>query len=352
MPDRMVLMDKQKAQELLAFAEDARTQLKGLEASAVLKGLEQQHEDMKSAMGSFIERGQPDQALRLATSLVPFWMARKRIDEGISWLTRALAMVGGDDVHRGHALFSKGYLAFWKGDDELSSLLQRQAVNLGRHIKDPTIIALALVGLARLAIRSDIPEAQRLCREAMEATEGTADRDGRSSAMHVLAVAAQMAGNFGEARDLMRGRIKLARETGNFATVAIESNNLSMVERQLGNNDEAEVLALEALDISSRRGDGLAIAWNLNGLAAAVANRGVFERAAKLIGAADTAMKSAGGAWPPDELVHYDRTVSSLTEALGDAEFARCREAGRSMTSADAIDFALGKSNAPQLPPA
>jgi hypothetical protein len=169
--------------------------------------------------------------------------------------------------------------------------------------------------------------------------------------MNVLAVAAQMAGNLGEARDLMRDRIKLAREAGNFATVAIESNNLSMVERQLGNNDEAEALAREALDISSRRGDSLAIAWNLNGLAASEANRGIFERAAKLIGAADTAMRTAGGAWPPDELVHYDRTVASLTTALGEAEFARCREAGRSLTAAAAIAFALGRNNAPPCPP-
>jgi hypothetical protein len=49
--------------------------------------------------------------------------------------------------------------------------------------------------------------------------------------MHVLAVAAQMAGNFLEARELMSARIALAREMGNLATVSIESNNLSMVER-------------------------------------------------------------------------------------------------------------------------
>jgi hypothetical protein len=40
-----------------------------------------------------------------------------------------------------------------------------------------------------------------------------------------------MAGNFLEARELMSARIALAREMGNLATVSIESNNLSMVER-------------------------------------------------------------------------------------------------------------------------
>ena len=160
--------------------------------------------------------------------------------------------------------------------------------------------------------------------------------------MHVLAVAAQMAGDFLEARDMMRQRIDLARESGNLAVISIESNNLSMVERQLGNFDEAEALAREALDISRRRGDGLAIAWNLNGLAAATAGRGDLERAATLIGAADAAMEGAGGAWPPDELVHYERTLTALTGAMAPLTFERARSAGRSMTTPEAVAFALG----------
>jgi hypothetical protein len=114
-----------------------------------------------------------------------------------------------------------------------------------------------------------------------------------------------------------------------------------MVERQLGNLDEAEALAREALDISYRRGDSLAIPWNLNGLAAVTAYRGEFDRAATLIGAADAAMDAAGGAWPPDELVHYERTVATLTEMRGPVALERLRAAGRSLTTSEAVDFAL-----------
>jgi hypothetical protein len=106
-----------------------------------------------------------------------------------------------------------------------------------------------LVGLARIALRTDVAEARRLCREAIAITDGTDDRSGRSSAMHVLGVAAQMAGDFLEARTVMSARIALAREMNNLATISSEAGNLSMVERQLGNLDEAEALAREALDI-------------------------------------------------------------------------------------------------------
>lgn len=101
-----------------------------------------------------------------------------------------LALPGGDDAHRGRASFDAGYLAFWKGDDERSTSLQNRALELGREANNPSITALALVGLARIALRTeDVKEARRLCREALAVTEGTADRVGRSSAMHVLGVA-------------------------------------------------------------------------------------------------------------------------------------------------------------------
>jgi tetratricopeptide (TPR) repeat protein len=335
-------MDPQTAQSLLNFAEEAGAGLRGLEAKALFEQLDQRYGDLQSAIEWFIAHGRPDESFRLATSLVLFWMATKRLDEGFAWFERALALPGGDDAYRGRALFDAGYLAFWKGDDERSSSLHHQALELGRQTNNPTVTALALVGLARIALRTDVEEARRLCREALVVTEGTADRVGRSSAMHVLAVAAQMAGDFLEARELMSQRIALAREQGNLATISSEAGNLSMVERQLGNLDEAEALAREALEIDLQRGDELSIPWKVNGLAAVAADRGDFNRAAALIGIADTTMEAASGAWPPDELVHYERTVATLTEAMGPAEFEQARLAGRSMTTPEAVDFALG----------
>ena len=340
-------MDARTAESLLNFAEGAGPRLRGLEAKAAFEQLDQQYDDLQLAMQWFIEQERANEAFRLASSLTAFWMATKRLDEGSAWFDRTLALPGGDDALRGRASFDAGYLAFWKGDDERSSSLQNQAVELGRQKNNPTITALALVGLARIALRTeDVEEARRLCREALAITEGTADRAGRSSAMHVLAVAAQMAGDFLEARDLMSRRIALAREMGNLATVSSEAGNLSMVERQLGNFDEAEALAREALGIDYRRGDGQGIPWKVNGLAAVATDRGEFDRAATLIGIADATMKAAGGAWPPDERQHYERTVATLTEAMGSAEFERARARGYSMTTSEAVDFALGTRSA------
>lgn len=337
-------MNAQRADSLLIAAEDAGPALRGIDSKAAFQQLGQQYGDLQLALKWFVEHGRADEALRLASALVAFWMATKRLDEGSAWLDRVLALAGGEDGSRGRALFDAGYLAFWKGEDARSASFQNRAVELGRQTNNPTVIALALVGLARIALRTSVEDARRLCREALAVTEGTSDRLGRSSAMHVLAVGAQMAGDLIEARDLMTQRIALAREAGNFAVISSEAGNLCMVERRLGNLDHAEELGREALDIDRRRGDELAIPWKVNGLAAVAAARGDFARAAKLIGIADAAMEGAGGAWPPDEWQQYEQTVTAVSEAIGSAALDQERLVGRAMTTPEAIDLALARS--------
>jgi len=280
------VMDARAAESFLSLAERISPGLKGIDAKAKFDQLEQRHDDLVAAMQWFIDQGRTDEGIRLATSLAPFWMATKRLDEGSAWFDRTLASPGGEDAIRGQAYFQAGLLVFWTGRDDQSAALHNRALEIGRRLGDPTLTAQALTGLARIALRSDVIEARRLCREALAVTEGTADRLGRSNAIHVLGVTAQMTGDLREARQWMNQRIALARETGSYAAVGMESGNLSMVERQLGNLERADALSREALDIYRKRGDEWAMPYGISGLAAVATERGEFERAATLVGAA------------------------------------------------------------------
>ena len=97
----------------------------------------------------------------------------------------------------------------------------------------------------------------------------------------------------------------MGRSRGNEFVVWIESANLSMVERQLGNLDRAEQLSRQALSLVVRRADEMATAWVLNGLAAVTAAKADHERAAVSVGAAEGLLDDAGGEWPPDERAQY-----------------------------------------------
>jgi tetratricopeptide (TPR) repeat protein len=334
-------VDARAAESLLDFGERAGPGLQGLDRKAVFEQLEERYGDLLEAIQWFVEHGRTDEALRLARSLSSFWMATRRLDEGSEWFDRALGSPGGDDVNRGRGSFEAGLLVFWTGDDDRAATLHRRALEIGRRIDDPTVTAVALTGLARIALRSDVAEARRLCQEALEVTEGTEDRVGRSNAVHVLGVAAQMGGDLREARELMNERIALARQLGSFLGIASESANLSAVERQLGNLDRAEELAREALEISRQREDEWLIPYVLNALAAIAVERGDNERAATLIGAAEAMVEAQNAEWPPDEREHYDRTVAKLADAMGAAGYERVRDRGRAMAAGEAVDYAL-----------
>ena len=119
-----------------------------------------------------------------------------------------------------------------------------------------------------------------------------------------------------------------------------------MVERQLGNRDTAEGLDLEALEIEERTGGRFTMPFAMSGLASIAAERGQYERAAILVGAAEAMMEAQGMAWPPDERPHYERLLDVLPDALGPGEFDRARATGRSMPPGDAVTFALDTASA------
>jgi hypothetical protein len=150
-----------------------------------------------------------------------------------------------------------------------------------------------------------------------------------------------MAGEFEGAREVMTRRLELGRATGNEFIVWVESSNLSMVERQLGNLDRAEALSRQALTIVQARGDAMAIPWIINGLAAVTAAKGDLERAATLNGLAAGLLEQAGGEWPPDEREQYEGTLEAIRAGLEPDAIDRARAAGAGMSVEEGVAFAL-----------
>jgi tetratricopeptide (TPR) repeat protein len=333
-------VDEAAAQSLLGLAEELAPGLRGLDRAEVFGRLEAREEELVAALTWFVEARRTDEAIRLTRSLAPFWQATRRLDVATEWFERALALDGGDDALRGRALVEAGFFSFLRGDDATATALYGRA----REAGSPTAAALALGGLARIALRDgDLEEARRLALEALALSDSSADPIGRGGAAHVLGVTAQMRGELEEARRWISERIALAREDGNYAIVGLEASNLAMVERQLGNLDRAEQLLREAMEIFHRRRDEWAIPFGLNGLAAVSVERGQPGRAATLAAAADAMVAAQSATWPPDELEHYERTVAAVEAVLDPSELDRVRAAGRAMDADAAVGYALSR---------
>jgi predicted ATPase len=81
-------MDARTAEALRDLAEEAGPALARLDRRALLQQLEDRHDELPAAMDWFIEQRRADDATRIATSLAPFWMATRRLDEGLQWFAR------------------------------------------------------------------------------------------------------------------------------------------------------------------------------------------------------------------------------------------------------------------------
>jgi hypothetical protein len=77
------------------------------------------------------------------------------------------------------------------------------------------------------------------------------------------------------------------------------------------------------------------------GLAGAAAGRGHYERAARLIGAAEASREALGRDRSAFEQSAHDRRVASTLAGLGGTAFAAAWAEGRAMTLEQAIEYAL-----------
>jgi tetratricopeptide (TPR) repeat protein len=334
-------MDATHAQTLLAMAEQAAEASRGPDGKAALERLESEYDDLLAALGWFVDQERTDEALRTANALYRFWITKQRFEEGARWFDRALGAPDGDDTIRGRATVNAGFMPFWMGHDDRAAELFSRGLEIGRRLDDAPLISQALGGLARVALRNDVPEGRRLAREALDVSVPADDEAGRSNALHLLGVGAQIAGDLPEAREWMTQRLALVRTQGNQFLIASEAANLSMVERQLGNLDAAESLVREALEISEAIGDKFITPFAFSGLASIATERGEHARAATLVGAAERLMEEQHMAWPPDERPHYERLLADLPASMGADEFERARASGRSISTSAAVDLAL-----------
>ena len=333
-------MDTAEAQELYELAEAGRIAARTHQPDAE-KPVETRYPDVLAALDWHLGRGEVDVGCRLATALVTFWLGTNRIPDGDAWFARLLAAPGVADVTRALALHEHGYLISWAGAHDRAAQRFRESLDLASSLGDVSLQALALAGLARVALYTDPSEAVRVLREGLELTRDLADDDpGRSSAIHVLGPALQMSGDLEGAREVIEARLAMAERQGIGFVVWSESANLSMVERQLGNLDRAHELSRRAVDTETARGHDVYLSWTLNGLAAVMAAEGDLIRAATVLGAAAARLERGGGEWPPDELEQYNETFVVL-RVLPPEELEQVRAVGAAMTREQVVEYVL-----------
>jgi predicted ATPase/DNA-binding SARP family transcriptional activator len=295
--------------------------------------------------------------------------ARRLLEESL-----ALARQTGDRGLMAPSLESLGRICLVQGDWTRARELLEESVEQARAAKNKNRLLWALEALAEvLSQQGDHERAKSLWEELLLLARELRipGKIGVMIAKRVLhglsfdeglQTARQAAGEYGP--DVLRGALvasvahapsyeealqwieRTAREYGPGTTIH-PLGALGHVARERGDYDWATTCYRRSLVMRQEVGDTLALARSLEDFAGLAARQQQWERAAKLLGAAEGTC--IGQDWTPPVAIpeEYKRTVEVARAALSEEAFAAAWEAGRAMTLQAAVEYALEEAAAP-----
>ena len=334
---------RRHAEHFLALAEEAEPHFLGKDAAASLDRWEQEHDNVRAALGWAIERGETEISLRLAAALWRFWHLRGHLSEGRKWLEDVLRTGGGRTAARAKAHIAAGGLAYWQNDIEATERHYEESLAIYRELGDKRGQQEALFNLGFVpAVKGDMRRAQELFEESLAIARELGNRQGVLEATTALAFADGLAGNHGRAIGLLEEAVELARELGNLYWLSDGLAGLAEAYRNMGAFERARDFNSEALRMYREAANPSGTGMVLEQIAAVESDQGRHARAVRLQGAANAIRDSIGGgsprAWP------YPDVFARAEQALGKDPANRAREEGRAMEIEQAVGYALEES--------
>ncbi|MGI4790123.1 MAG: AfsR/SARP family transcriptional regulator [Janthinobacterium lividum] len=329
----------------LVLAEAARADARGPKQSVWLTRLEQEHDNLRAALGWAAQEEVQDQeeiqdtqnpgpsSLRLAGALEMFWRLRGHYQEGRASLAAALARPDSQSQTslRAEALHSAALLAGEQGDLVAAWPLYEEALVIRRHLGDFGQVVASLNNLAIIAYdQGDSVAARRLWEEALALA-----RQIGVSAAAALANLGELTFEEGQADKallLLEEALALHRVSGSQYNIAYVLKVLVTVQHQRGDLKAAGRFLAESLPIQHELGNRAGIAQTLEAAAALALTAKHPEAAARLAGAASALRATIAVPLPGNERVRHEETVSSARAALGTAAFQHAFVLGQERT--------------------
>ncbi len=203
----------------LALAEEAEPHLYGAEQDQWQKLLSREQSNLRASLQWLVE-GQTaekkEMAARLVSALARFWEVQHRLQEGRTFLERAL--VGSEETVapsvRAKALETTVFVALNQGDTGRAEALAEQSLVLYRQLADKQGMAAALQWLGMIArTKGDIAAARSLLEEALALYRETGHKNMTWALFH-LGLLEERQGTYARARARFEESLALFRQVG------------------------------------------------------------------------------------------------------------------------------------------
>jgi predicted ATPase/DNA-binding CsgD family transcriptional regulator len=325
----------------VALGAEAVSYLKGQEERAWYQRLAQDISNLRLALEWATGR-ESEANLRLSTALTDFWYIHGLVQEGDSWLTRALADYTIPDQLRARALEMRGQFSYWRNDISTASACWHECLDLYREL---------------------------------------ADRPGIGRALRWVGEAAEWQGDSEKAREYFDRSLAIAREVDDTRLIAHILRHLGRLEMKNGDHGQAQTYLQDSLSRYEQLGDQVATNWTLGYIGLNAIESGDFaaarsnleraltiarnldfaipaatmlvyfgvlaaaqshpSRALHLAGASESLAASAGVVPTRLTTATVERWLDKCRRELGPKRSAACWAEGREMSQEHAIDYAL-----------
>ena len=327
------------------LVDDSERKSRGSDGEAWLNGLDEDHDNARSALNWALGRD-PQIAARLAIGWSWYQLARGHITEGRESLVKVV-----DDSQnvstdlRSDALRSAATLAFFQGDHADTDRLYKEAWIL-QGDESSERAASILIGIGNVAFdRADWSAARASYERALVIASDCGSVDRQASALGNIGECAIWEGDLPAARSLLTQSIALYEKAGDRRMGAVAEKNLAYVAMVEGRMDEALAILRAVLTVFTQFNDPLFAATTIESFSEAAAIQQQSERALRLGGAA-TALKEkigSGNVFPPEK-ARSEGLWARMRELLPPGAGAAAWETGKQMSLEEAVDYALSDS--------
>lgn len=210
-----------------------------------------------------------------AAILWRYWLRRRALSEGITWLERASALKDLPPSIRTRVLLALAHLREAQSDYARAETLIEEALPISRQIGDQSGVAKALNGLGEIAEdRGDFARATSLHQQALEIYQNTGLRRNSAGSLNKLAIVAYYQGDYETATTLWEESVQIYNELEDHWAAGVVLGNLGAVAMATKDFDKAVTLHQENLEIAHQLKDPGSIGRALCNLAEAFQMRG------------------------------------------------------------------------------
>jgi predicted ATPase/DNA-binding NarL/FixJ family response regulator len=387
--ESLLTLDGRLADLELALVDEAQRGARRRSDEDWLRRMEGEHDNLAAALTYLIAARRTKDAIRLAAWSWRFWFLRGHVDEGRSWLKKALE-TGRPEVSADatEAMLGAGFSAHYQADYAAADSYFQSALRSAKKLRDVLRTAVALNGLGGLArVEGDYAKAERLYEKALDLCTAQGDKHGIATLLERLGLVRWLLGDAEAAEKSLTTALALAREVDDRRGIVQSLQGLGWVAFVNGRMTAAEKLLGEALDRSQSLGDR----WNtaralhslglvayrkgqpgpardrerealraanqvgdkslmrscLESLAVMTSERGNHVNAAELLGSSAALAESAPELRSailegPTLDADYDSIVRTIKARLSEREFEAAWSRGRALTPLQVLDLDVG----------